>query len=244
MHANFVVVNSGNLLQNPGGSSSSISPWVTTGSWAVQIGAIAVSTWNANTLNSCNASPWFLNYSSLTKSPCGSPCSAATNPPPSLTQTVSLSRYTSAIQNNSPRLVYGGDAFAAVKSITQAQACTQVACHQGDYDAIFRVEFFNSSNQSLGSNSSTTVLHPQNGCAFHTEARTKCNSRQTASVVPPGTTSFRFTATMTDRLFVCDNPPTTFKFANGFDNLFAEIIYRVDDSGLGNPNREKKPTAP
>jgi hypothetical protein len=156
-----------------------------------------------------------------------------------MAQTVNLSNYATVIQNNSPRLVYGGDAFAAV---TITPACTTQFCHAGAFEANFIVEFLNSANVVLGSDSSGPIFHSVVSCGFPYPTLKKCAFRRTVNVIPPGTTSLRFITKMTDSASLCDFNQTTFKFTNGFDNLGAELIYSSNDSSTGNPNRVKKPT--
>ena len=231
VHANFVVVHSGNLLLNPAASSGSISPWVSIGSgtWAVQNGADGF-------LNSCDGSRWFLNHRIITKAPCNGCSSSGVS---SMAQTVNLSNYATIIQNNSPRLVYGGDAFAAV-IITPV--CTTQFCHAGAFEANFTVEFLNSSNAVVGSDSSGPIFHTVVSCGFPYPVTKKCALRRTVNVIQPGNTSLRFIVKMTDSASLCDYNTTTFKFSNGFDNLGAELIYSSNDSSSGNPNRVKAPT--
>ena len=231
VHAGLVVVHSGNLLLNPSASSSSISPWmpIGNGTWAIQTGADGF-------LNSCDGSRWFLNHRIITKAPCNGCSSSGAS---SMAQTVNLSNYATVIQNNSPRLVYGGDAFAAV---TITPACTTQFCHAGAFEANFTVEFLNSANVVLVTDSSGPIFHSGVSCGLPYPALKKCAFRRTVNVIPPGTTSLRFIAKMTDSASLCDFYTTTFKFSNGFDNLGAEIIYSSNDSSSGNPNRVKKPT--
>jgi hypothetical protein len=239
VRAQFTVVHTGNLLQNPAASSGSVSPWIPTGAWAVQNGPEVLA--GGNVLSNCDGSRWFLNHRGLTLNPCSS-CQLYANV--FLTQTVSLSSYASIIQNSTPRLVYGGDAFAALKAVSGTCYSGQPFCHAGAYEVNFKVEFLNSSGGTIISNTSGAIFSPMYSCVTPGGMKKKCGYRQTVNTIPAGASSVRFTAKMTDGLSACNNPTTTLTFSNGFDNLFMEIVYSQDESGHHESGRIKKPPGP
>jgi len=233
----FTWYHSGNLLQNPDASSSSVNPpWtLSTGNWTIQAGPLTLGSY---TINSSNGSPWFLNSGALVVT-----CSSCYNSRTvTLAQTVNVSSYSNIIQNYAMDFVYGGDAFAVGGGSGSGQAGYYRASDA--YQANYRLDFLDSSGQVLATDTTGSLFNSPFGCVLGTFPKQNYGYRRTVTAIPQATHYIRFTATMMDRLTVCYNYSTTSTFRNGFDSLWLDLVF-LGGSGRESANsRFKEGSAP
>src|SRR3954451_5134447 len=209
-----------NLLKNPSASIPSVSPyWAQTGTWSINSGSVTI---GSLTMNSSDASPWFLAaptaYVVATCSSCGSNVTVA------LTQTVDLSAYANTIHAYSTGITYGGEALAEGRASGTGMAGYYHS--QAGYEASFTLEFLDANGNVIASDTTGNILTgPTYGCVLGSWVRQTVGYRRTVSGIPQAARAVRFIARMNDRLSTCYNQTSSAGFRNGFDSLSLEFGY-------------------
>jgi len=207
-----------NLLQNPDASSSTVTPpWTqSSGTWTVTTGP---TTLGSQSINSSDGSPWFRN-SQTTSLSCGTCVSTRTV---TLVQTVNFNG--NFFQTNQAAIEYGGDAFAVGMTVTGNGNTGYYYASEG-YEATYRLDFLDSSGNQLAFDASGPIFNSVFGCPLLHPLKKNYGYRRTVGVnLPTATRSIRFTASMMDKLTVCNNYGTTGTFRNGFDKLWLVLWF-------------------
>jgi hypothetical protein len=213
-YAGGVWYHGANLLQNPDASSSTVSPpWTqSTGNWIVTSGPVVL---GSQSIDTSDGSPWFLDSGGVSINLNCSSCSKSRTV--ELVQTVPFNG--AFFQTNTGAIEYGGDAFA-VGTGTGSGSSGIYHASEG-YEASYRLDFLDSSGQTLATDTSGPVFNSAFGCVLGNLIKNRYGYRRAVGVnIPTATRSIRFTATITDRLSVCYNYSTTGTFRNGLDNLW------------------------
>jgi hypothetical protein len=229
---------SGNLLLNPAASGAGVTPpWsqsitvgtgttnTGTGTWILRSGpeVMVVSGSITKSINTADNSQWFLNRITLNSAmSCGPGVSCSQYTTITLSQSVTVSTLL-AQHTRSPYFVYGGDAFATGTAYWFSSNGNWSA--QAMETAFFTIQFKGSGGQNLGQDTSGDIFGATLGCQHNSVSKSNYGFRKNFAVIPAGTTSIVFTATIVDHLAACNSLPgqSFSQHRNGLDNLWLEF---------------------